>query len=113
MQAQEKMKYKHALFLNPYPYHSSTNVMKLFPPTGLEYVATSAKSAAEKVTLLDLRYEEYLSRIDNLNNFIARGVDIVGVGIGWDRQLPEIYQLLNQLPKHLSLIHISQPTRPY
>ncbi len=98
------MKFKHSLFLNPYPHYSSTSAMKLFPPTGLEYVATSAKSVVEKVTLLDLRYEEELSKIDNLNNFIAQGVDIICVGIGWDRQLDEIYQLLNQFPKDIPLI---------
>jgi radical SAM superfamily enzyme YgiQ (UPF0313 family) len=99
------MNFKHPLFLNPYPHYSSTSAMKLFPPTGLEYVATSAKSVAEKVTLLDLRYDEQLSKIDNLNNFITQeGIDIVCVGIGWDRQLDEIYQLINQLSKDIPII---------
>ncbi len=31
-------KYKHALFLNPYIENHATSVMKLFPPTGLEYI---------------------------------------------------------------------------
>ncbi|MDD5155152.1 MAG: hypothetical protein PHF11_01540, partial [Candidatus Omnitrophica bacterium] len=84
------MKYRHALFLNPYIEKNATNTMMLFPPTGLEYVATSAKSAVGKVTLLDLRYERELSDIDTLNAFIRENkVDIIGVGIGWDRQYDE------------------------
>ena len=99
------MKYQHALFLNPYIEKSVTNAMMLFPPTGLEYVATSAKAAAENVTLLDLRYESELSKIDNLNAFIRENkIDVICVGIGWDRQFEEICQLLNQLPADILLV---------
>ena len=31
--------------------------MGIFPPTGLEYIATNIKSHVGKLTLLDLRYE--------------------------------------------------------
>ncbi len=98
------MKYRHSLFLNPYIERSATSAMKLFPPTGLEYVATSAKDAVDKVTLLDLRYEVELSKTDKLLDFIAKEIDIVCVGIGWDRQIKEIYQLLNDIPKDIPLI---------
>ncbi len=99
------MKYQHALFLNPYIEKNATNTMMLFPPTGLEYVATSAKAAAEKVTLLDLRYEPELSMVNTLNAFIRENkVDIICVGIGWDRQHEEICQLLNQLPSDIRLV---------
>jgi radical SAM superfamily enzyme YgiQ (UPF0313 family) len=99
------MKYRHALFLNPYIEKSATNTMMLFPPTGLEYVATSAKSVAEKVTLLDLRYEPRLSDIDTLNDFIRENkVDIICVGVGWDRQYDEICRLLNRMPGDIMLV---------
>ena len=98
------MKYSHALFLNPYFSASATSAMKLFPPTGLEYVATSAKECVDKLTLLDLRYETGLSDIDALLDFISREVDIVCVGIGWDRQLPEIYSFLGRLPENIPLV---------
>ena len=78
--------------------------MKLFPPVGLEYVASSAKDFVEKLTLLDLKYEKDLSDTDKLLDFIAREIDIVCVSIGWDRQLPEICNLLNQMPKDIPLI---------
>lgn len=79
--------------------------MMLFPPTGLEYVATAAKAAAERVTLLDLRYERELCETGALNNFIRENqVDFIGVGLGWDRQYEEICGLLNQLPADIPLV---------
>ncbi len=98
------MKYKNALFLNPYVEGSATSAMKFFPPTGLEYVATSAKGYVEKVTLLDLRYEPELSKPDALIDLISREIDIVCAGIGWDRQLPEICSLLNRIPEGILVI---------
>jgi anaerobic magnesium-protoporphyrin IX monomethyl ester cyclase len=99
------MKYHHALFLNPYIEKNATNTMMLFPPTGLEYVATAALAAAENVTLLDLRYERELCKIDKLNAFIRENrVDIICVGIGWGRQYEEICRLLNQLPSDIMLV---------
>ena len=38
--------------------------MMLFPPIGLEYVATSAKGLVDKITLLDLRQEKELFESD-------------------------------------------------
>ena len=78
--------------------------MKVFPPTGLEYVATSAKECVDKVTLLDLRYDTGFSNPDTLLDFISKGIDIVCVGIGWDRQLQGIYDFLNRLPDRIPLI---------
>lgn len=78
--------------------------MLLFPPTGLEYVATSAKGLVDKVTLLDLRYEKELCDPDKLLEFIASGVDIICVGIGWDRGFDEICQLLNRMPENIPLV---------
>ncbi|MDD4909554.1 MAG: radical SAM protein [Candidatus Omnitrophica bacterium] len=98
------MKYKHALFLNPYIEGSATTAMKMFPPTGLEYVATSARDLVDKVTLLDLRYENGLSEPGRLMDFINREIDIVCVGIGWDRQIKEIFGLLNRMPADIPLV---------
>ncbi|MEI8349068.1 MAG: radical SAM protein [Candidatus Omnitrophota bacterium] len=78
--------------------------MKFFPPTGLEYVATSAKEYADKVTLLDLRYEKEFSKADVLLDFIKHQIDIVCVGIGWDRQLDEICSFLNRVPEGIPLV---------
>ncbi len=98
------MKYNHALFLNPYIETSVTSTMKLFPPTGLEYVATSAKGLVNKITLLDLRHEADLCDTNKLLDFIRSQIDIICVGIGWDRQLKEIYGLLNMMPDNIPLV---------
>jgi len=98
------MMYKHALFLNPYIESASTSIMGLFPPIGLEYVATSAKGLVEKITLLDLRYEKELSDPEKLIEFIRKEIDIVCVSIGWDRQFDEICALINLIPEDITLV---------
>ena len=98
------MRYKHALFLNPYIESTATSIMGLFPPTGLEYVATGAKGLVDKITLLDLRYGKELCDPDKLLDFIRREIDIICVSIGWDRQFKEICDLLNQMPDNISLV---------
>ena len=100
------MKYKHALFLYPYGVKKTTtaSVNRLFPPTGLEYIATSAKGFAEKITLLDLRYEEEFSNTEKLLDFIRKEIDIVCVSIGWDREFKEICSLLNLMPDDILLV---------
>lgn len=98
------MKYKHALFLNPYIENHATSVMKLFPPTGLEYVAASAKDCVDKITLLDLRYEKELTNPINLLDLIKREIDIICVAIGWDRQFKEICGLLSCMPTNIPLV---------
>ena len=99
-----KMKYKHALFLNPYIENTATSIMGLFPPTGLEYVATSAEGLADKITLLDLRYETDLCDTDKLIDFIRKEIDIVCVSVGWDRQYEKICELLNLMPENIPLV---------
>ena len=98
------MKYKHALFLNPYIENTATGVMGLFPPTGLEYVASSARGLVDKLTLLDLRYETDLCDSGKLIDFIRSQVDIICVSVGWDRQFEKICELLNLMPENIPLV---------
>ncbi len=98
------MKYRHALFINPYIESSANSTMKLFPPTGLEYVATSAKDCVDQLTLIDLRYEKDLSNPEVLLDFIANQIDIVCVSLGWDRQIQEICDFLARIPGNLPLV---------
>ncbi|KPK42967.1 MAG: hypothetical protein AMJ78_00530 [Omnitrophica WOR_2 bacterium SM23_29] len=98
------MKYNHALFLYPYIESSAKDTMRLFPPLGLEYVATSAKDFVNKLTLLDLRQERALCDTDRLLNFIRREIDIICVSIIWDRQFEEICNLLNLMPDDIPLV---------
>ena len=98
------MKYKHALFLNPYTAQSSSTAMSFFPPTGLEYVATSAKDLVGKLTLLDMRYEKDLSDIGKLMDFIKKDVDLICVTIAWNRNFDQICDLLNQMPDGIPIV---------
>ncbi len=98
------MKYKHALFLNPYTAQSSSTAMSFFPPTGLEYVATSAKDFVGKLTLLDMRYEKDLFDIDKLMDFIKKDIDLICVTITWDRHFDQICYLLNQMPDGIPIV---------
>lgn len=78
--------------------------MMLFPPTGLEYVATSAKGLTDQITLMDLRHEPDYSDTGKLISFISGQVDMLCVSINWDRQLDEICQMLNQVPDGVTLV---------
>jgi radical SAM superfamily enzyme YgiQ (UPF0313 family) len=100
------MKYRHALFLSPYISHKNDtrSIMEVFPPIGLEYVAASAKDRVDKLTLIDLRYEKDLSDINKLIDFIREKIDVICIGIGWNRQLDEIYGLLNLMPENIPLV---------
>ena len=97
-------KFKRALFINPYIEKNVNNSMMLFPPIGLEYVATSAKGLVDKITLLDLRYEPELSDPEQLLSYITGAFDIICVSIGWDRQFEEICQLMNRFPDSIPLV---------
>ncbi len=96
------MKYKHALFL--YPYIENSIGMRLFPPTGLEYVATAAKDHVGKVTVVDLRYDKILCDTGKLMDFIRKEIDIICVSISWNRQVDEVYGLLNSMPDGIPLV---------
>jgi len=98
------MKYNHALFLNPYIESKETSAMKLFPPIGLEYVATNAIGLVGKITLMDLRYEEEYSQADKLLEYINRDVDIICASITWDRHYQEVLDLLKLMPDNLPLV---------
>lgn len=78
--------------------------MCLFPPTGLEYVATSAKGHVGKVTLVDLRYDKILCDTGKLMDFIRKDIDIICVSVSWNRHVEEVYGLLNSMPDGIPLV---------
>src|SRR3989338_2408102 len=98
------MKYKHALFLNPYTRSASSTAIGMFPPTGLEYVATSAKDLAGKVTLLDLRYDKEICDTGKLLDFIRKEIDFIGASITWNRDFEKAMGLLNLVPDGIPLV---------
>jgi radical SAM superfamily enzyme YgiQ (UPF0313 family) len=92
------MKYRHALCL--YPYLTDQNPgIGIFPPTGLEYVATALKGHVERISLVDLRHERNLQPIENMRRFIEdEGVDLIGVSFCWQARYKKIIDYINQLP---------------
>jgi radical SAM superfamily enzyme YgiQ (UPF0313 family) len=99
----ENIKYNHVLALNPY-FGVGTAVMGIFPPTGLEYIATSMKDFVGKVTLLDLRNEEAYQDPKKLSEFIRAQIDLVCISIRWDTKFEKILDFVSQLPPEITTI---------
>ena len=97
------MKYNHVLALYPY-VKDSTATMGIFPPTGLEYIATNIKDHVGKVTLLDLRYEKQFQDIKLLSEFIKNEIDLVCISITWNSQFNPICVLIRQLPDDVTTV---------
>ena len=99
-----KMKYKHALALYPY-FRDSTSTMGLFPPTGLEYIATNMRDLVGEVTLMDLRYEKEYQSADALSDFIRRnGIDLLCISIAWSSQFKAICRFISELPDEITTV---------
>ncbi len=97
------MKYNHVLALNPY-YKDSTSVVGLFPPTGIEYIATSMKNLVGKITLMDLRHEKEFQDINNLNEFIRKEIDLLCISVTWNFNFKEICELICKLPDDIPVV---------
>jgi radical SAM superfamily enzyme YgiQ (UPF0313 family) len=97
------MKYKHVLALYPY-FKDSTATMGVFPPTGLEYIATNMKDLVGKVTLLDLRYENEYQNIEILSDFIKKGIDLLCISITWNSQFNSICNFISKLPDEVTTV---------
>ncbi|MGB5745574.1 MAG: radical SAM protein [Desulfobacterales bacterium] len=97
------MKYNHVLALYPY-FKDSTATMGIFPPTGLEYIATNIKDHVGKVTLLDLRYEKKFQDVKLLSEFIKNEIDLICISITWNSQFNLICDLISQLPDDVTTV---------
>jgi anaerobic magnesium-protoporphyrin IX monomethyl ester cyclase len=95
--------YKHALALYPY-FRDSTATMGVFPPTGLEYIATNMKDLVGKVTFLDLRYEKQYQDVKGLSDFIRKEIDLLCISITWDSGFNEICDLIRALPDEVTTV---------
>ena len=99
----DKLKYKHALVLNPY-IGDTTAAMGVFPPTGLEYIAASMEPLVDKVTVLDLRYEAAYRDTDTLNKFITDEIDLLCVSIQWNSQFEKVCDFIAKLPRQIPTV---------
>jgi len=97
------VKYRHALALNPY-FGDSIATMGIFPPTGLEYIATSMKDLVGKVTLLDLRHEKQYQDPARLSDFIRREIDLLCISIGWNSSFKPTCDFVRRLPPEVTTV---------
>jgi radical SAM superfamily enzyme YgiQ (UPF0313 family) len=96
-------KYKHALALYPY-FGDSTVTRGVFPPTGLEYIATSMKGLVDKVTLLDLRYETAYQDLKALSELIRKEIDLLCISIQWQSKFKNVCDFISQLPDEVCTV---------
>lgn len=96
-------KYKHALALYPY-FGDSSAVRTIFPPTGLEYIVASMKEFVDKVTLLDLRYEEAYQDPRVMCEFIRNEIDIICISIAFSSRFGEVCDYISTLPEDICTV---------
>ena len=100
---QNPVKYKRALALYPY-FGDSSAPRTIFPPTGLEYIVASMKECVDKVTLLDLRYEEAFRDPRVMGEFIRNEIDIICISIAFSSQFDEVCDYISTLPKEVCTV---------
>ncbi len=93
--------FKHALCLHPYYRDSESGSLGIavFPPTGLEYVASALKPHVDRLTLVDLRLPGPMRDLRYLQKFIADEIDLLCISINWEYQFSEVCELVNALSK--------------
>src|ERR1035437_1003734 len=97
------MKYKHVLALNP-SFRDSTSTMGIFPPTGLEYIAANIKDLVDKVTLLDLRYEQEYQDVTIFSDFIKKEIDLLCISVTWNSGFNAVCDLICKLPDEVTTV---------
>jgi len=85
--------FRHAVFIYPYKKPEKFNYFDLFPPVGVEHIATAVKPFVEKIVILDQRYES-----SPMESYFP-GADIVGLSVKWEHQMPFAAEILEKIPK--------------
>ena len=97
------MRYRHALCIYPYPVDRSL-ILAIFPPTGLEYVATALKGHVDRISLVDLRYEQRLQSPQKISEFIRSGVDLICISVNWKARYLKVCEYISQLPSDRTIV---------
>ena len=101
-----KKKYRHALCLHPYyrDSHSGSLGLAIFPPVGLEYIASALMPHVEKVTFVDLRLPGPFRDRARLISFIEKEIDLLCISINWEYHFREVCELVNALPRGITTV---------
>jgi len=97
------MHYRHALCLYPYLRDQEPGI-NLWPPTGLEYIATSLQGHVEKISLVDLRHERNFHSPARMADFIRSSVDLVCISVYWKARYNKVCDYIRQLPSDRPII---------
>jgi anaerobic magnesium-protoporphyrin IX monomethyl ester cyclase len=98
------MSYRHALCLYPYTVDQRPGI-GIFPPTGLEYIATALKGHVDRISLIDLRHERALQRVERISGLILReGVDLLCINIGWRARYDKVCEYVAGLPADITTV---------
>ncbi len=104
-------RWKKALFIYPYKNLKELSYDDIFPPLGLEHIATAVKELVDEITIIDMRYEK-----KPLSKFMT-GVDVVGISITWPHQKEVALNLIEEIPAGISIvvggIHVTENVNEY
>ncbi|HSW44113.1 MAG TPA: radical SAM protein [Phycisphaerae bacterium] len=89
--------------LYPYPKDQDPGI-GIFPPTGLEYVATALKGHVGRISLIDLRHEQRFQSPARMSDFIRADVDLVCVSVYWKARFRQVCEYIRQLPSDRTII---------
>ena len=91
-------RWNNALFIYPYKTPKKFNYYNLFPPLGLEYIATAVMDLVDKITIIDMRYET-----EPISKFL-HSADVIGINMNWPHQRDITLSLLDQIPEETTVI---------
>lgn len=86
---------KHNNVLCIYPYKTEIREFPFSPPLGLEYIAAAMQDLVDKITLIDMRFE------NNVTQFITDETDLVCISVNWGLEENYVYEIINRIPPHI------------
>ena len=87
------MKYNNVLCI--YPYRTEIRDFSFAPPLGLEYIAAAMQDLVNKITIIDMRFE------NDVTQFISDETDLVCISINWELKDNFVYEIINKIPPHI------------
>jgi len=88
------MNYSHVLCV--YPYKRELKTIPFFPPIGLEYIAAAAKPFVDKVTVVDMRFEDPDKHFP--------GKDLILISVNWGHEEKDIKEWIRTIPSTILTI---------
>lgn len=86
---------KYSNVLCVYPYKREIGEFTFVPPLGLEYIAAAIQDLVDKITIIDMRFE------NDVTQFISDETDLVCISVNWDLKDNYVYEIVNKIPPHI------------